>query len=86
MGNLRYKIWYDLWRNKGRTLQVVLIVAMGAFAIGLIIGTRMLLIPVMHDLWRDATPAMITLWANPRVDDETIDVLRRIEGLEDVEG
>ena len=86
MGNLRYKIWYDLWRNKGRTLQVVLIVAMGAFAIGLIIGTRMLLIPVMHDLWRDATPAMITLWANPSVDDETIDVLRRIEGLEDVEG
>jgi hypothetical protein len=86
MGTLRYKIWYDLWQNKGRTLQVVLIVAMGAFAIGLIISTRMLLIPVMHDLWRDATPAMITLWTSPRVDDETIEVLRGIDGLEDVEG
>jgi putative ABC transport system permease protein len=64
----------------------VLIVAMGAFAIGMIISTRMLIIPVMHDLWRDATPAMITLWADPSVDDETIEVLRRIDGLEDVEG
>jgi putative ABC transport system permease protein len=86
MGTIRYKIWYDLWKNKGRTLQVVMIVAMGAFAIGLIISTRMLLIPIMHDLWRDATPAMITLWTNPSVDDETIEVLRRINGLEDVEG
>ena len=86
MGTPRFKIWYDLWKNKGRTLQVVLIVAMGAFAIGLIISTRMLIIPVMHDLWRAASPAMITLWASPSVDDEAIQALRRIEGLEDVEG
>jgi putative ABC transport system permease protein len=86
MGTIRYKIWYDLWKNKGRTLQVVSIVAMGAFAIGLIISTRMLIIPIMHDLWRAATPAMITLWTNPSVDDETLEVLRRINGLKDVEG
>ena len=38
MGVLRYKIWYDLWKNKSRTLQVVLIVGMGAFAVGMIIA------------------------------------------------
>ena len=72
MRTLRYKIWYDLWKNKGRTLQVVLIVAMGAFAIGLIISTRMLIIPVMHDLWRAASPASITLWTSPSPSPSTI--------------
>ena len=33
MGVIRYKIWQDLWSNKTRTLQVVLIIAVGAFAI-----------------------------------------------------
>ena len=45
---------------------------LGAFAIGLIIITRMLIIPVMHDLWGAATPTTITLWTYPGVDDETI--------------
>ncbi|TEU11144.1 MAG: ABC transporter permease [Anaerolineales bacterium] len=86
MGVLRYKIWSDLWDNKGRTLQVVAIIAMGAFAIGLIIGTRNLLIPAMEELWRGATPAMIVLWADPPVDENTLMVLERIEGVEGVEG
>jgi putative ABC transport system permease protein len=86
MGVLRYKIWYDLWKNKGRTLQVVLIVGMGAFAVGMIISTRMIVIPGMEDIWRDAAPAMIYLWTDPSVDDDAIRALERIEGLEDVEG
>jgi hypothetical protein len=40
MGVIWHKIWSDLWNNKGRTLQVVVIIAMGAFAIGMIIGAR----------------------------------------------
>jgi len=86
MGVLRYKIWYDLWKNKSRTLQVVLIVGMGAFAVGMIISTRMLIIPAMEDIWRDASPAMIYLWTDPSVDDDVIRTLQKIEGLEDVEG
>ncbi|MEE8306144.1 MAG: ABC transporter permease, partial [Gammaproteobacteria bacterium] len=86
MGVLRHKIWYDLWKNKGRTMQVVLIVGMGAFAVGMIISTRMLVIPGMEDIWRDASAPMIYLGTNPSVDDDTIRVLQRIEGLEDVEG
>jgi len=86
MGVIRHKIWSDLWANKGRTLQVVLIVAMGAFAIGMIVTTRMLVIGGMEDIWRAISPAMISLWADPRVGDDTIMALKRIEGLEDVEG
>jgi putative ABC transport system permease protein len=86
MGVLRYKIWSDLWDNKGRTLQVVAIVAMGAFAIGMIIGTRNLIIPAMEELWRGSSPPMIVLWADPPVDDDTLMVLERIEGVEGIEG
>ena len=38
MGVIRHKIWYDLWENKGRTWRVVAIIAIGAFAIGAILG------------------------------------------------
>ena len=42
------KIWSGLWHHKARTLQVVLIIAMGAFAVGMIIGTRNLAVGVIN--------------------------------------
>jgi putative ABC transport system permease protein len=86
MGVIRHKIWSDLWARKARTLQVVLIIAMGAFAIGMIVTTRTLMVSGMEEIWRAVSPATITLWTNPRVGDDTIMALKRIEGLEDVEG
>jgi putative ABC transport system permease protein len=86
MGVIRYKIWSDLWANKSRTLQVVLIIAMGAFAIGMIVTTRTLMVAGMTEIWSEVSPATITLWVSPRVDDDVIMALKRIEGLEDVEG
>ena len=86
MGVIRFKIWRDLWVNKGRTLAVVLIIGLGAAAVGMIVSTRNLVIGSMNESWRSANPAMIILSTSPVVGDETLDVLRRIEGLEDVEG
>ena len=86
MGVIRYKIWSDLWARKARTLMVVLIIAMGAFAIGMIITTRTLMVGGMDFIWSDVSPATISLWANPPIGDDTIMALKRIEGLEDVEG
>ena len=48
MGVLWDKVWRDLWENKGRTIQVVLIIAVGTFAIGMIIGTRQFMITGMQ--------------------------------------
>ena len=86
MGVIRHKIWKDLWSQKARTLQVVLIISMGAFAIGMIITTRNLVIAGMEDIWVEASPASIGMWAAPAVDDETLAVLERIEYIEAVEG
>jgi putative ABC transport system permease protein len=86
MGVIRYKIWSDLWARKARTLQVVLIIAMGAFAIGMIVTTRTLMVSGMDFIWGGVSPATITMWTNPAVSDDTIMALGRIEGVEDVEG
>ncbi len=86
MGVINYKIWSDLWGNKSRTLQVVLIIAMGAAAIGMIVTTRTLVISGMQDIWQAINPAMITMRTDPSIDDDTIIALKRIEGLENVEG
>ena len=86
MGVIQFKIWRDLWENKARTLQVVLIIAMGAFAVGMIITTRNLLIPGMEQIWQASDPATINLYADPRVDDDTITALKSVEGVADVEG
>ena len=57
MGVLWDKVWRDLWENKGRTVQVVLIIAVGTFAIGMIIGTRQFMITGMQYSWRQIVAA-----------------------------
>lgn len=86
MGVIRYKIWQDLWSNKTRTLQVVLIIAVGAFAIGMIISTRNKIIQAMEQGWVESSPPMIGMWNWPRITDEDIRALERIEGVVDAEG
>ncbi len=86
MGVIRYKIWSDLWANKGRTLMVVLIIGFGAASLGMIVGTRNLVIDGMASGWREINPAMIALLASPSIEQESIDSLKEIDGLEEVEG
>ncbi len=86
MGVLRYKIWSDLWASKGRTLQIVLIVAMGAASIGMIVGTRNLVIPSLQAGWRAMDPAIISLGVYPTVSDDDLAALQRVEGVALVEG
>ena len=86
MGVLRYKIFRDLWTNKSRTLQVVLIIGIGAAAIGMIIGTRALFIPGMADLWRSQNPAMINLFVGPPLSQDDLYALKNVDGVVDIEG
>ncbi len=86
MGVLRFKIWYDLRQNKGRTLQVILIIAMGAAAIGMIIASRNLLIPNMRQAWQATNPAMINLSVDPPLTDDELLALERVDGIADIEG
>jgi hypothetical protein len=86
MGVLWDKVWRDLWENKGRTLQVVLIIAVGTFAIGMIIGTRQFMITGMETVWRASAPATIYLWAQPGIDEDALAALGHIDGVTQIEG
>ncbi len=86
MGVVQYKIWHDIWHNKSRTLQVVMIIAMGAFAVGMIIGGSALIRQSLSQVWLDSAPSTINLAVEPAVDDETLDALAGLRGVEDVDG
>lgn len=85
MGVVRHKIWSDLWNNKGRTLQVVLIIAMGAFAVGMIVGSSNLINKGLTKVWLASSPSMINLSVDPPIDDESIQSLESVRGVEDVD-
>lgn len=86
MGVLWAKIFRDLWGNKGRTLQVVLIIGIGAAAIGMIISVRNLVIPGMVEIWTRGNPAMINISVDPPVTEQELEVLKRVEGVAAIEG
>jgi putative ABC transport system permease protein len=85
MGVLGSKLFRDLWNNKGRTIQVVLIIGLSAGSIGMIMGTRNLMIPGMQDLWKSQVPAMINLYT-PFLGEDELQVLEDIDGVEILEG
>ena len=86
MGAINSKIYRDIWSHKSRTLQVVMIIAIGAAALGLIVGTRNLVVPGMQNQWRSAHPAMINLFITPSISQDDLDVLRKEDGVVQVEG
>ncbi len=86
MGVIQHKIWHDLWHNKGRTIQAVLTIAIGAFAVGLTLGASDLMGRGFQDAWQSSFPAMISLEVDPPIDEEMLDSLKSIRGVVEVEG
>ncbi len=80
------KVWHDLWSNKSRTLQVVMVIALGAIAIGLVVGGSNLISGTIADQWKAAGPPYLKLGVTPSLDDDQIRQLSRIEGVSQVEG
>lgn len=86
MFTLLQKVWFDLWQDKSRTLQVVLVIALGAIGIGLVIGGRNLIAGSVLEGWQSAEPAHIKLSVSPPLTTAQIERLERIEGVAQAEG
>jgi hypothetical protein len=86
MSVIKYKIWYDLWENKGRTLRVVAIIAIGAFAVGAVLGAKALIRQDVTRTWQATNPATIGLEVNPPVDEAMIESLANLREVETVVG
>jgi len=85
MSVIWYKVWFDLWHNKTRTLLAVLSIAAGVFAVGAIFGMSELLITNMNESHRAVLPTHIDVGLARYVDEDVILSIREVPGVEDVE-
>ncbi|MDM8532520.1 FtsX-like permease family protein [Anaerolineales bacterium HSG25] len=70
----------------GRTIRVILIIAVGAFAVGTVIGAKVLMTKDLTHNWSISKPATIGLEVNPTVGDDMITTLEHLRGIETVIG
>ncbi|MEM7801143.1 MAG: FtsX-like permease family protein [Chloroflexota bacterium] len=83
---LLFKVWYDLWGNKSRTMQVVLVIALGSMAIGLVIGGRNLIEKAVNSSHHASEPYHIKLILTPPITQDQLDRVGKIQHVYQVEG
>jgi putative ABC transport system permease protein len=80
------KILRDIWRNKRRTVLVVLSIAVGVFAVGTVAIMRDIVTGDMMASYEDANPPSAILYVNGSFDDEMVEGVKRIPEVADAEG
>ncbi|MGD9148016.1 MAG: ABC transporter permease, partial [Anaerolineae bacterium] len=79
------KILRDLWGNKTRTLLVVLSIAVGVFAVGMIAGSQVIFTRELNQSWMAVNPYDAQIFAAP-FDDELLGTVRNMPQVEDADG
>jgi len=74
------KVLGDLWGNKTRTALVVLSIAIGVFAIGMVAGGREILMRDLNGDWNATNPASASIGAE-NIDEELVQAIRRMPGV-----
>ena len=85
MGVIWNKVWFDVWGNKGRSLLVIFSIASGVFAVGAIFGMVDQLLSGMDQAHREIRPSHINVILRDYIQQDTINELREIPGVEDIE-
>lgn len=85
MNAMTKKSWRDLSIHKGRTLLVVLSIAVGVFGLSTIVGISDLVVKALQDSYRAAQVAHIILNIE-LAPGEVVDHLQTLPGVRDVEG
>ena len=80
------KVWRDLWLNKGRTLMVIMSIAVGVMAVGMVVSGNTLVIGQMASSHVESNPSHALVWIAGIVDEDIIRSLERIPSVEDIEG
>lgn len=78
------KVLADLWENKARTILVVLSIAIGVFAVGMISGTYVIISQDLDLSYASANPANIEIITNP-FEENYVNSVARLDGVEDAE-
>ncbi|MCL4269846.1 MAG: ABC transporter permease [Anaerolineales bacterium] len=80
------KVYRDLWNNRSRTVLVILSIAVGVFALGMIVSTQQALTTSLASQYADMQPADIILKTEPMLDDDFITSMRHMKGMDEAEG
>lgn len=78
------KVLGDLWSNKTRTALVVLSIAIGVFAIGMVSGGREILMRDLNGDWNATNPASASIAAED-IDEDLVQAIRRMPGVADAQ-
>ncbi len=79
------KVFSDLWDDKTRSSLVVASIAVGVFAVGMIITAFVILREDVNTNYAVANPVNIEVWTSPFYED-LIRVIEKVPGVENVEG
>ncbi len=79
------KVWHDLWGNKIRTLLVVASITVGVFAVGSVSSSFIILLGDMDADYQSVNPHGAILYCD-LFDDELMASIRKVPGVEEVEG
>ncbi len=85
MSVLWFKIWYELWHYKVRTILTVLSIAAGVFAIGVVFGMNDQLLSGMDAAHRAVSPSHINMGLSRYATRDELYGIRRVPGVIDVE-
>lgn len=77
------KVISDLWINKTRTILVVLSIAVGVFAIGVIINARIVLSRSLLETYEASKPAHVTFLTLAPFPASLADAVRNVDGVEE---
>ncbi|MFQ5617064.1 MAG: ABC transporter permease, partial [Anaerolineales bacterium] len=80
------KVWRDLWRNKGRTLLVVMSIAVGVLAVGMIVTSNAIINRQLAISNRNTHPSHARIYLDGVVDQDTVENLTRLPGIQAIEG
>ena len=81
----RKKVLIDLWDSKMRTILVVASIAVGVFAIGMIVSAYIIMAEDINVSYAAVNPVNIEIWTDPFYKDY-VQVVEKIPGVDDVEG
>ncbi len=85
--NVRWiKVWRDLWSNRSRTVLVILSIAVGVFAIGMIASTQAALTASLRQQYAAIRPADAIVNTEPALEDDFVAGVRHMRGIEEAEG
>ncbi len=79
------KVIRDLLNNKIRTLLVVLSIAVGVFAIGMVAGTYEIILRDLSSSYKAANPAMATIYTSS-FKEEFLESIRKVKGVSGAQG